>query len=75
LHDTDYELRYWQNGAHLRQEARKSPDREQYIVLPTWRPLDPAIDGVQFRILMETRRKDGSTSLKLCRVELNPWDD
>jgi hypothetical protein len=75
LYGTDFELRWWQDGAHLRQEARKSPDREQYIVLPTWRPLDPSIDGVRFVPLLETRRRDGSTSLILCRVELDPWDD
>ncbi|MBN1935647.1 MAG: glycosyltransferase family 39 protein [Anaerolineae bacterium] len=75
LHGTDLELRWWQDGAHLRQEARKSPNREQYIVLPAWRPLDPSIDGVRFVPLLETRRRDGSTSLLLCRVELDPWDD
>ncbi len=49
LHGADFELRWWQDGAHLRQEAgRTDPAREQYIVLPDWRPLDPAIEGVRF---------------------------
>jgi hypothetical protein len=75
LHGTGFELRWWRDGAHLRQEARKSADREQYIVLPTWRPLDPDIKGVHFVPVLETRRKDGSVSLELCRIELDPWDD
>jgi 4-amino-4-deoxy-L-arabinose transferase-like glycosyltransferase len=73
LHGTDFELRWWQDGKHLCQEARKSPDREQYIVLPDWRPLDPSTDGVRFVPLLQTWRDDGSVSLQLYQIALEPW--
>lgn len=57
LHGTDFELRWWRDGAHLRQEAaRTDPAREQYIVLPDWRPLDPAIEGIRFEPILQAER-------------------
>lgn len=70
LHGTDFELRWWRDGEHLRQEARKSPEREQYIVLPDWCTLDPKVEGVRLVPILETRRRDGSVSLQLCRIEV-----
>lgn len=67
LHGADFELRWWRDGAHLRQEAgRTDPAREQYIVLPDWRPLDPAVEGVRFDPILEAER------LTLYRVVVDP---
>jgi hypothetical protein len=67
LHGADFELRWWQDGAHLRQEAgRTDPAREQYIVLPDWRPLDPAIEGVRLESVLTAER------LTLYRVVVDP---
>jgi hypothetical protein len=68
LYDTEFELRWWQSGAHLRQEALRTPDREQYIALPDWRTLEPTTEGIRFEQLYETRRRDDSVSLRLYRV-------
>jgi 4-amino-4-deoxy-L-arabinose transferase-like glycosyltransferase len=70
LYGTDFELRYWESGAHLQQEASRTPERVQYIVLPEWRTLDPTAEGVRFVPLLETRRRDGSVSLRVYRVEV-----
>ena len=57
LHGVDLDLRWWRDGAHLRREAcRTAPTREQYIVLPDWRPLDPAIAGVRFEPILQSER-------------------
>ena len=75
LHDTSFELRWWRDGLHLRQEAgRTAPDREQYIVLPDWRTLEPAAEGVCFHPVLETRRGDGSVSLVLYRLQVAPQE-
>ncbi len=57
LHNSTFELRWWQNGEHLRREARRTdPAREQYIVLPDWRPLDPTVAGIRFEPILQTER-------------------
>lgn len=67
LHGRSFELRWWQDGEHLRREAiRTDPAREQYIVLPDWRTLDPTVDGVRFVPILRAER------LLLCRVEVDP---
>ncbi len=67
LRDAHFELRWWQDGEHLRREAvRTDPQREQYIVLPDWRPLDPTVEGVRFVPILRAER------LLLCRVEVDP---
>jgi hypothetical protein len=70
LHDVDLELRWWESGLHLRREAARTPDRAQYIVLPDWRTLEPDAEGVRLVPVYETRRRDGSISLRLYRIEL-----
>ena len=70
LYGTGFELRWWQSAEHLRQEAARTPGREQYIVLPDWRTLDPVAEGIALVPLYETVRRDGSVSLQLCRVEV-----
>ncbi len=70
LHDADLELRWWESGEHLRREALRTPDREQYIVLPDWRTMEPEASGVRLQPIYEARRQDGSVSLQLCRIEL-----
>jgi hypothetical protein len=70
LYGTDFELRWWQSAAHLRQEASRTPGREQYIVLPDWRTLEPEAEGIELVPLYETRRRDGSVSLRVYRVEV-----
>ena len=69
LHDTEFELRWWQSGEHLRREATRTPERAQYIVLPDWRTLEPHAEGIHLRPLYQTRRRDGSVSLRLYRVD------
>jgi hypothetical protein len=69
LYDTQFELRWWQSGEHLEREVTRSPERAQYMVLPDWRTLEPDAEGIQLRPLYETRRQDGSVSLRLYRVE------
>ena len=68
LHGTDFELRWWESGAHLRQEAARTPDREQYIVLPDWRTLEPEAEGITFDPIYEAHRTDDSVSLTLYRI-------
>jgi hypothetical protein len=72
LHGTSFELRYWESGEHLFREARRTPDRAQYIVLPTWRTEDPAIEGISFEPLLSPQRRDGSVALVLYRVVVDP---
>jgi hypothetical protein len=69
LYDTDFELRWWESGEHLRREALRTPERAQYIVLPDWRTTEPDTEGIALRPLYETRRQDGSVSLTVYRVE------
>jgi hypothetical protein len=69
LYDTDLELRWWASGEHLQDDVLRSPERAQYIVLPDWRTLDPDAEGLAFQPVYETRRRDGSVSLTLYRVE------
>jgi hypothetical protein len=68
LHGTDFELRWWESGEHLRQEVTRTPGREQYIVLPDWRTLEPEAEGITFDPMYEARRSDGSISLTLYRI-------
>jgi hypothetical protein len=70
LYDIDLELRWWQSGEHLRQEAMRTPDRVQYIVLPDWRTMEPGAEGVQFEPVYETYRQDGTVSLRVYRIKL-----
>ena len=72
LHGTPFELRYWESGEHLLRESRRSPDHAQYIVLPTWRTEDPAIEGLSFEPLLSPQRRDGSVALTLYRVVVDP---
>jgi hypothetical protein len=72
LYGSGIELRWWQSGEHLRSEAMRTPERAQYIVLPDWRTLEPRAGGVRFQPIYETRRADGSISLCLYRIELDP---
>jgi hypothetical protein len=69
LYDTEFELRWWQSGEHLRREATRSAERAQYIVLPDWRTLEPDAEGIRLRPIYETHRQDGSVSLRLYRIE------
>jgi len=69
LYEAEFELRWWQSGEHLQREAMRSPDRAQYIVLPDWRTLEPNAERIRLHPLYETRRQDGSVSLRLYRVE------
>jgi hypothetical protein len=71
LHDTEFELRWWESGEHLSREAYRSPERAQYIVLPDWHTLDPEAPGVSFEPLYKARRGDGSISLQLFQVALD----
>jgi 4-amino-4-deoxy-L-arabinose transferase-like glycosyltransferase len=68
LHDTTFELRWWESGEHLRQEAFRTFDRAQYIVLPDWRTLEPDAPGLRFELLYRARRQDDSVSLSLYRI-------
>jgi hypothetical protein len=70
LYGTTFELRWWESGEHLRREALRTPGRVQYIVLPDWRRIEPNAEGVTFRPLYEARRRDGSVSFTVYRVEL-----
>jgi len=72
LHGTSFELRYWESGDHLLREARRTRDRAQYIVLPTWRTEDPVIEGISFEPLLSPQRKDGTVALTLYRVVVDP---
>jgi 4-amino-4-deoxy-L-arabinose transferase-like glycosyltransferase len=72
LYDTGFELRWWESAEHLAQEARRTPEREQYLVLPDWGTLDPASEGVLLEPVYETQRRDGSTSFRVYRVRLAP---
>ena len=69
LYESPFELRWWQSGEHLQREAMRSPERAQYIVLPDWRTLEPQAEGIRLRPVYETRRRDGSVSLRVYRVE------
>jgi 4-amino-4-deoxy-L-arabinose transferase-like glycosyltransferase len=68
LHGTDFELRWWESGEHLRREATRTPDREQYIVLPDWRTIEPEAEGITFDPIYEAHHNDGSISLTLYRI-------
>jgi hypothetical protein len=70
LYGTAFELRWWESGEHLRREALRTPDRAQYIVLPDWRTKEPYAEGIAFHPVYETRRRDGSVSLTVYRIEL-----
>jgi len=70
LYDTGFELRWWESAEHLAREARRTPDREQYLVLPGWGALDPSSEGVVLEPVYETQRRDGSTSFRVYRVRL-----
>jgi 4-amino-4-deoxy-L-arabinose transferase-like glycosyltransferase len=72
LYGTDFELRWWQSGEHLKREAMRTPERAQYIVLPDWRTLEPDAEGVHLRPVYETRRQDGRVSMCVYRIELDP---
>jgi 4-amino-4-deoxy-L-arabinose transferase-like glycosyltransferase len=69
LHDAGFELRWWESGAHLQREVLRTPERAQYIVLPDWRTIEPDAPALQFAPVYETRRRDGSVSLRLYIVE------
>jgi hypothetical protein len=69
LYDAGFELRWWESGDHLRREALRTPERAQYIVLPDWRTLEPDAEGIAFQPVYEARRRDGSVSLTVYRVE------
>jgi 4-amino-4-deoxy-L-arabinose transferase-like glycosyltransferase len=71
LDGAPFELRWWGSAAHLEREAQRTPDREQYIVLPDWRDLEPESAGLRFELLLETHREDGSVSLRLFRVRVD----
>jgi 4-amino-4-deoxy-L-arabinose transferase-like glycosyltransferase len=68
LYDTDFELRWWQSAEHLLQEVSRTPEREQYIVLPDWRTLDPEIEGIALDPVYETQRRDRSVSFRVYRI-------
>ena len=68
LHGTGFELRWWESGEHLRREATRTPEREQYIVLPDWRTLEPEAEGITFDPIYEAHRSEGSVSLTLYRI-------
>jgi len=72
LYGTDFELRWWQSGEHLKREAMRTPERAQYIVLPDWRTLEPDAEGVHLRPVYDTRRQDGRVSMCVYRIELDP---
>jgi len=72
LHGTDFELRWWESGEHLRREAMRTPERAQYIVLPDWRTQEPDAEGIRLEPVYEARRQDGSVSLRVYRIELEP---
>jgi hypothetical protein len=65
LHGTDFELRWWESAEHLQREVLRTPERTQYIVLPDWRTLEPAAPGLEFVPVYETRRRDGTVSLRV----------
>jgi 4-amino-4-deoxy-L-arabinose transferase-like glycosyltransferase len=69
LYGSDIELRWWASGEHLEREALRTLDREQYIVLPDWRTVEPAAAGIELQLLYETHRRDGTTSLRLYRIQ------
>ena len=54
---------------------RPLPAFAQYIVLPDWRTLEADAKGVTFRPVYETRRRDGSVSLSLYRIELDSHEN
>ena len=64
LYGTSFELRWWQSAEHLRQEAMRTPDRAQYIVLPDWHTLEPYAEGLTFHLLYEAHRQDGTVSMQ-----------
>jgi hypothetical protein len=68
LQGTDFELRWWQSSEHLYREATRTPDREQYVVLPDWGTLDPRSEGIVLEPVYETRRWDGSVSFRVYRI-------
>ena len=69
LHGTDFELRWWESGEHLQREVLRTPERTQYIVLPDWRTIEPDAPALEFVPVYETRRRDGSVSLRVFLVE------
>lgn len=71
LYGTSFELRWWQSAEHLRQEAMRTPDRVQYIVLPDWRTLEPYAEGLTFRLLYEAHRQDGTVSMQLFQIQVS----
>jgi len=71
LYGTSFELRWWQSAEHLRQEAMRTPDRVQYIVLPDWHTLEPYAEGLTFHLLYESHRQDGTVSMQLYRIEVH----
>jgi hypothetical protein len=66
--DAAIELRYWESGEHMQREALRTPDRQQYVVLPEWRTLELDAPGLRLELLYQARREDGSVSLSLYRV-------
>jgi 4-amino-4-deoxy-L-arabinose transferase-like glycosyltransferase len=68
LHGTDFELRWWESGEHLHREVTRTPDREQYIVLPDWRTIEPEAEDITLDPIYEAHRRDGSISLTLYRI-------
>jgi hypothetical protein len=71
LYGTSFELRWWQSAEHLRQEAMRTPDRAQYIVLPDWATLEPYAEGLTFHLLYEAHRQDGTVSMRLYRIKVH----
>jgi len=72
LHGTDFELRWWQSSEHLYREAARTPEREQYIILPDWGTLDPRSEGIVLEPVYETQRWDGSVSFRVYRIHYLP---
>jgi 4-amino-4-deoxy-L-arabinose transferase-like glycosyltransferase len=72
LYGTSFDLRYWESGEHMLREALRTPERTQYVVLPTWRTKDPSAKGLSLVPLLSTQRRDGSVSLVLYQVSVDP---
>jgi 4-amino-4-deoxy-L-arabinose transferase-like glycosyltransferase len=68
LHGSTFELKWWQSGEHMRREVERDAAREQYVVLPDWRTLEPESPDLYFELLYQARRRDQSVSLSLYRV-------
>jgi hypothetical protein len=72
LYGTGFELRWWENSAHLCREVLRTPGQEQYLVLPAWGTLDPTAPDITLDLVYETRRQDGSISFHVYRVHPAP---